>query len=49
MCLINKDIDKFIGETYEPSNYADNWYTIPGPNYLSPSQTLVVDWQGCQY
>jgi len=32
-CLISKDIDKFIGETHEPGNCADIWYTIPGPNY----------------
>jgi len=33
MCLISEDIDKFIGETHKPSNYADIWHTIPGPNH----------------
>jgi len=32
-CLISEDIDKFIGETYELSDCADIWHTIPGPNY----------------
>jgi len=32
-CLISKDIDKFIGETHEPGDYADIWHTIPGPNH----------------
>jgi len=38
-CLISKDIDKFIGKTHEPGDYADIWHTIPGPNYplLLPS------------
>ena len=31
--LINEDIDKFIGETHEPGDYADIWHTIPGPNH----------------
>jgi len=30
--LISEDIDKFIGETHEPSDYADIWHTILGPN-----------------
>jgi len=31
--LISEDIDKFIGETHEPSDCADIWHTIPGPNH----------------
>jgi len=39
MRLISEDIDKFIGETHKPSNCADIWHTIPGPNHplLLPS------------
>ena len=38
--LINENIDKFVGETQEPGNYADNWHTIPGTNHLSSLKLL---------